>query len=81
MMVKSMIIATLLLLVLLVPVAATRVISSQTLTIYAYIPERTNITVNEFGETVLETNYGEDHARVSIMDVDNGWRILSVTAR
>jgi hypothetical protein len=69
--------AMLLLAVVLSPLSA-RVVSSQTLTIHAYIPERTVVAIDAQGDAYLETNSNFVHLHVSDTQ---GFRILSITAR
>ncbi|MDD3996839.1 MAG: hypothetical protein WCR91_04870 [Sphaerochaetaceae bacterium] len=55
-----------------------RVISSQTLTIHAYIPERTVVKINDSGMPVLDSNH--EKVELDVYDVD-GWTVVSLTAR
>ena len=55
-----------------------RVISSQTLTIHAYIAERTTVTINDDGMPTLDANH--EKVRLDVYDVE-GWRVVSLTAR
>jgi len=55
-----------------------RVVFSQTLTVYAYIPEKTIVSIDAQGSAYLETKSNFAHLDVSD---SQGFRILSIVAR
>ncbi|HLW21703.1 MAG TPA: hypothetical protein VKZ39_00765 [Sphaerochaetaceae bacterium] len=54
-----------------------RVVASETLTIHAYIPQKTTVMVSDGGEVLLSSNVPSAHVGVSQVE-DATW--LSVTA-
>lgn len=55
-----------------------KIIASETLTIWAYVPPRIEFGLNEFGELYVSTNLNVAH--ISCSQSNDIWQIVSVVA-
>lgn len=60
------------------PLVASRVVASETLTIHAFVPERTSVSISATGELIVSSN--APGTLVSILPIADA-TLLSVTAR